>query len=130
MQSKRISLIEAVTSTIIGAIIATTITITVFDLPLLKSVSITSVLLLTSTVRAYLIRRIFNKIKNNKKAKKGIFKISYEGKTITFGIFPSSSYDAFMKGKKNITIELNMDEKRLNPAHILTRFVNNNNKGE
>jgi len=65
MQSKRNSLIESVTNTIIGLVTSFLIQLIIYpilDIPvsLSQNVAITSVFFVASILRGYLVRRIFN----------------------------------------------------------------------
>jgi hypothetical protein len=67
MQTKKISLIESVTNTIIGLVTSFLIQIIIYpllDIPvsLGQNIIITFVFFLASILRGYLIRRFFNKL--------------------------------------------------------------------
>jgi hypothetical protein len=68
MQSKKFSLIESVTNTIVGFMVSLLIQLAIY--PLLKipvtitqNLLITSIFTIASILRGYILRRIFNKIR-------------------------------------------------------------------
>lgn len=68
MQSKRFSLIESVTNTLIGFIVSLIIQLIIYpimDIPVTfgQNLTITAVFTLVSIARGYLVRRLFNKCK-------------------------------------------------------------------
>jgi len=68
MQSKRISIIEAVSNTIIGLLTSFCIQLIIYpvlniDVKLSQNVIITFVFFIASIVRSYLVRRFFNSLK-------------------------------------------------------------------
>ena len=68
MQSKKLSLIESITNTVIGLFLGFCIQLIIYpvldiDVKIYQNIIITFVFLLTSLIRSYIIRRIFTKIK-------------------------------------------------------------------
>jgi hypothetical protein len=68
MQSKKLSIIEAVSNTIIGLITSFCIQIIIYPfldikVSLNQNIFITLVFFIVSIIRGYLVRRLFNKIK-------------------------------------------------------------------
>lgn len=68
MQTKRISLIEAIVSTLIGFIVSLIVQLIIYPIMDIKAtieqnLTITTVFTIVSIVRGYLVRRFFNKIK-------------------------------------------------------------------
>ncbi len=66
MQTKKKSLIESITNTVIGFIIALTVQLIIYpimniEVRISQNLIITSVFTLVSILRGYIIRRIFNK---------------------------------------------------------------------
>lgn len=69
MQSKRLSLTEAITNTLTGLVVSFLIQLCVYGyfsitVTIEQNIYITLIFTMASIVRSYLIRRIFNKIKN------------------------------------------------------------------
>ncbi|HIK86999.1 MAG TPA: hypothetical protein EYG07_00735 [Alphaproteobacteria bacterium] len=66
MQTKKKSLIESITNTVIGFIIALTVQLIIYpimniEVRISQNLIITSVFTIVSIARGYLIRRVFNK---------------------------------------------------------------------
>ena len=75
MQSKKLSIIEAITNTITGLIVSFGIQILIYpflniEVSLNQNIFITIVFFIASFLRSYIIRRIFTKIKTLWKNKK------------------------------------------------------------
>jgi hypothetical protein len=69
MQSRTLSLIEAITSTFTGFFVSICIQLVLFpilgmDVSLSKNFLITSIFTIASILRGYAVRRLFNKIKS------------------------------------------------------------------
>ena len=69
MQSKKLSVIESITNIIIGLVTSFLIQLIIYPLLNIKvsinqNILITAVFFIVSFIRGYLIRRLFNKIKN------------------------------------------------------------------
>ena len=68
MQTKTFSLIEAITSTLIGFIISLVVQLIIYPImgiqvTITQNLTITSVFTIVSILRGYIVRRFFNKIK-------------------------------------------------------------------
>jgi hypothetical protein len=68
MQTKTFSLIEAITSTLIGFIVSLIVQLIIYPImdirvTIEQNLTITTVFTIVSIVRGYLVRRFFNKIK-------------------------------------------------------------------
>ena len=69
MQSKRLSIVEAVTNTIVGLLTSFCIQLVIYpaldiDVKISQNIIITFVFFIVSILRSYFIRRIFTKIKS------------------------------------------------------------------
>jgi len=67
MQSKRKSIFEAITNTVVGLLVSFMIQLIIYpvldvDVSIGENLTISIVFLVASIVRSYLIRRIFNKL--------------------------------------------------------------------
>ena len=70
MQSKKLSIIEAVSNTIIGLLTSFCIQIVIYpflniEVSINQNIFITFVFFIASIIRGYLVRRLFNRIKND-----------------------------------------------------------------
>jgi len=68
MQTKTFSLIEAITSTLIGFIVSLIVQLIIYSImdirvTITQNLTITTVFTIVSIFRGYLVRRFFNKIK-------------------------------------------------------------------
>ena len=68
MQSKKLSIIEAISNTIIGLLTSFCIQLLIYpflniEVSLNQNIFITFVFFIASIIRGYIVRRIFNKIK-------------------------------------------------------------------
>jgi len=69
MQSKKLSIIEAVSNTIIGLVTSFAIQLIIYpflniEVSISQNILITFIFFIASIIRGYLVRRLFNKIKN------------------------------------------------------------------
>ena len=69
MQSKKLSIIEAITNTIIGLLVSFGIQLLIYpflniEVSINQNIFITFVFFIASILRGYIIRRVFTKIKN------------------------------------------------------------------
>jgi flagellar motor component MotA len=70
MQSKKLSIIEALTNTVVGLIISFLIQIVIYkalkiDVTIKQNLIITIIFFIASIIRGYAIRRIFTKLKKH-----------------------------------------------------------------
>jgi len=70
MQSKKLSIIEAISNTIIGLLTSFIIQLIIYpilniEVSINQNIIITIVFFIASIIRGYLVRRLFNKIKDN-----------------------------------------------------------------
>lgn len=71
MQSKKLSIIEAVSNTVIGLLTSFIIQLIIYpflniEVSINQNIFITFVFFIASIIRGYIVRRLFNKIKHEK----------------------------------------------------------------